>query len=362
MPRKFTTSTNSPTLLNLCNQYRLYQAESIKPPRYEIESPYVPISETNSNLLFTKEQFDMRRKVEILNYSGNSQNSKTNSATRSEIWSFLNSQISSSKVCRSNPFIKTPTTASDVPGPSMDLFLDPTVPLYNYISNREQITDFSSSIRVNDWEYVVKNDTECKTKELNTCFDILYDSTKKGRTTYRFQTPISIYLQGTKNIYSGPVFTSVHEIEVRLTNVICKPFFGDFPIISLGENVVQIPDFNFKVILPENGGDFLATKYIGDISVSNIILFTQYQYFYEIKLSFDIVVTLYDSTGSVITGQSDIVIYANQVILNLTDTNDDFYYNTFNCDFVDPNVPTFSPFDISSNPPNRPNFITYGDL
>jgi hypothetical protein len=223
-------------------------------------------------------------------------------------------------------------------------------------------SDNHNYIHVNDWEYVVKDDTECKTKELNTCFDILYDSTKKGRTTYRFQTPISIYLQGTKNIYSGPVFTSVHEIEVRLTNVICKPFFGDFPVISLGENVVQIPDFNFKVILPENGGDFLATKYIGDLSVSNIILFTQYQYFYEIKLSFDIVVTLYDSTGSVITGQSDIVVYANQVILNLTDTNDDFYYNTFNCDFVDPNVPVFTPFDISSNPPNRPNFITYGDL
>jgi hypothetical protein len=353
---------NNLTLLNLCNQYKIYLAESIHPPRYDIISPYVPISKTNPNLLFTKEQLDMRRKVEILNYSGNNQNSKTNNPTRSEIWSFLNNQTSHSKICRNNPFVKTPTTASDVPGPPMDLFLDPTVPLYNYISNRDRIADFSSSVTVNDWEYYLNNDIECNKNELTTGFDILYDSTKQGRTTYRFQTPISINLQGTKNIYSGPFFTSVREIEVRLTNVICKPFFGDFPVISLGENTVQNPNFNFKVLLPTAGGDFLATKYIGDLTVSNIILFTQYQYVYKIKLSFDIVVTLYDSIGNIITGQSDTIIYANQVIINLIDENDEYYHNTFNCAFVDPNVPAFVPFNITSDPPNRPNSIPYGDL
>lgn len=362
MPKKYTTATNSPTLLNLCNQYKLYQMHLQHPPRYDIISPYIATSPTNPTLLFTKEQLDMRRKVEILKYSGNQQNSKTNNPTRSEIWSFLNSQTSHSRICRSNPYVKIPTTASDVPGPPMDLFLDPTVPLYNYLSNRDKIDDFSSVLNVHDWNDYLDNDIECNAKELKTCFGISYNSTKQGRTKYQFQTPIAIMIQGTKNIHSGSFFSSVHEIEVQLTNVKCVPYFGDFPTFSIGSNVVKLPNFNFKVLLPDTGGDFLATKYIGDLNVSNIILFTQYQYVYEIKVSFDIAVTLYNSSGTTITSQSDTTIYSDQVIINLIDANDDYYFNTFNCSFVDPTIPAFNGFSATSNPPNRENSVSYGVL
>lgn len=362
MSTKFTTSTNNVTLLNLCKQYKLYQLESRHPPRYDIVSPYVPISTTNTNLLFTKEQLDMRRKVEIFKYSGNNQNSKTNNPTKNQIWSFLNSQTSHSKICRNNPYIKTSTTACDVPGKPMELFLEPTVPLYNYISNRDKIQDFSSSINVNDWDYHLDNDVECNTKTSEICFILSYNSTRKGRTKYSFQTPIAISLQGRKDIYSGLYFSSVHEIEIQLTNVKCVPYFGDFPTISLGTILVNIPNFNFKVLLSDKGGDFLATKYIGDVIVNNIILFTQYQYVYEIKLSFDIALTLYDSNGTIINGQSDTTIYSDQVVINLIDKNDDYYYNVFNCDFIDASIPNFSNFDVISDPPNKANYVNYGSL
>jgi len=46
----------------------------------------------------------------------------------------------------------------------------------------------------------------------------------------------------------------------------------------------------------------------------------------------------------------------------LIDANDTYYYNTYNCDFVDPSVPDFVAFDIVSKPPNTNNFVTYGSL
>lgn len=362
MPKNSKTPTNTFTLLNLCNQYKLYQIHLKHPPRYDIVSPYVAKSDTDANLLFTKEQLDMRRKVEILKYPGNQQNSKSNNPTKNNIWSFLNSQGSRSKVCRNNPYLKTSTTACDVPGRPIELFLDPTVPLYNYISNRDKIQDFSSSLRVNDWDHYLNNDIECNTKELTTCFGITYNGTRQGRTKYSFQTPISISLQGMKDINAGSLFSSVHEIDVQLTNIKCIPYFGDFPTVSLGSNSVQLSNYSFKVLLPDTGGDFLATKYIGDLNVSNIILFTQYQYVYELKLSFEIVMTLYDSNGNIINGQSDTTIFANQVVINLIDNNDIYYYNLFNCEFIDQTIPLFNPFNVTSNPPNLPNNIAYGYL
>ena len=107
-----------------------------KPPvRYNPVSPY-PQN--------TKAQLDMRRKAEILKYSNNQQNTKTNNTTKKEKWAYLvrgnSSQVVSysnyinniSTTCSSNETQPMSTTTSDVPGPPMNLYYDPTVPLYQY--------------------------------------------------------------------------------------------------------------------------------------------------------------------------------------------------------------------------------------
>ena len=107
-----------------------------KPPvRYNPVSPY-PQN--------TKAQLDMRRKAEILKYSNNQQNTKTNNITKKEKWAYLvrgnSSQVVSysnyinniATTCSSNETQPMSTTASDVPGPPMNLYYDPTVPLYQY--------------------------------------------------------------------------------------------------------------------------------------------------------------------------------------------------------------------------------------
>jgi hypothetical protein len=288
-------------------------------------------------------------------------NSKTNNATKSQKWSFLAGQTSRTTVCKDNPYGPTLTTQCDVPGPPMVLFYDPTVPLYNYINNRDKILDYSSSVQVNTWDSYIFEDAEFSSKQLTTSFDILYNSTKTGKTTYSFQTPLSIYLQGKKDIFLGPLYVSVHEIEVQITNVKCIVYYGVSPIKPLSTINVQMPSFNFKVILPSEGGDFLATKYIGNLIANNITLYTEYQYVYSVKLSFEIIIKLYNVDGNIINTQSDTTIGLYEVIANVT-KDGGYYSEVVNCDFSDPYVPTFVDFNIESNPPNGDVYIAYGDL
>jgi hypothetical protein len=104
------------------------------PPREELQpSPY--------NLGFTQQQLNMRRKYEILQYPANMQSTQTNKLTQKQAFSlavrgygqykrYSASALAQLATC---PEPRVPTTSSDVPGPSMLLYKDPNVPIYNYV-------------------------------------------------------------------------------------------------------------------------------------------------------------------------------------------------------------------------------------
>ena len=110
---------------NLLEQRRNWNAYALAPTRLKLISPY-PAN--------TKNQLDMRRKVEILKYQN--QNSKSNNLTKAQKWSQMSSgkfkNISTYAIdnnsnnlnCESDELIPTLTTACDVPGPPIYLTYD----------------------------------------------------------------------------------------------------------------------------------------------------------------------------------------------------------------------------------------------
>lgn len=103
---------------------------------------------------YTRFQLDMRRKVEILKHENNATNTKTNNLTKKQQWSMLvngntknGSQASiierellikkngNTIPCPQDEFLPTLSSASDVPGQVIVLQYDPSIPLYNYVSN-----------------------------------------------------------------------------------------------------------------------------------------------------------------------------------------------------------------------------------
>ena len=116
-----------------CQQRQNRMLYNVPMPRVETISPY-----TNSNL--TKHDLDMRRKAEILKYSGPQNSNYVKNLTKSEKFAQLvrgNSPTQKmltktiSQFCDSsmNHYL---TSSSDVPGPIIPLYLDVNIPLYNF--------------------------------------------------------------------------------------------------------------------------------------------------------------------------------------------------------------------------------------
>ena len=95
---------------------------------------------------FKRSELDMRRKVEILKYQNNATNTKTNNFSKKQQWSMLVNGVSKNQSqvkikennsinCPLDEFIPKLTTASDVPGNVIMLQYNPSIPLYNYVSN-----------------------------------------------------------------------------------------------------------------------------------------------------------------------------------------------------------------------------------
>jgi hypothetical protein len=130
--------------LKMRNRFKLI---NVPPQRYDNlqNSPY-------TNNAFTQDQLNMRRKAEVLKYSANQSNTKTNNLTKKEKWAQLVNGASQKRnlsysyigenlipgttnyvqTCPSGTTIYTPTYASNIPGPIMNLYEDPNVPLYMY--------------------------------------------------------------------------------------------------------------------------------------------------------------------------------------------------------------------------------------
>ena len=133
---------------NALNNYAVVQDQKKKlallhtpPNRFTPVSPYGkavanPSTRKKPQLVFTKEQLDMRRKAEILKHKGVSGGTKTNDLTQKERFALLSRGIgiTSAFSFKDSTLPNRPTwsSASDVPGAPTFLYFDNRVPLYNY--------------------------------------------------------------------------------------------------------------------------------------------------------------------------------------------------------------------------------------
>jgi hypothetical protein len=341
-------ATNSATNSNLCKEYLKYMQYNVPLPRYTPVSPY------GKSQSYTKYDLDMRRKAEVLKYR--SLASQDNGTTKTQKLAFLFNNVTRlkhiidrSQACEN---IVSSSTACDVPGPPVNLYLDEKVPLYNYIKTYT-FGDFSDTVGILNWSTDTDEDLPFDNGKADILFSIIYNNTKSGFTTYSFKSPVAIFIEGTKNPSPPPGATPVKRISVQIIKINVLVLYADNYIKFLTLPVLTRPNPSIlEIELANDATDFTASKYIGAISVSNLKLITQYQYVYDISLKFTLKTTLYDSTGSVISGQSDTTV-TGSIIANLGKTAED----TFNlyedgCTITNPALPAPVPFNVTSVPPN----------
>ena len=122
---------DNPVLAALLQQKNERKRVNIPPTRFSLVNPYRTFTgQTSISNGITQEHLNMRRKAEILKYK-----SKNGTQTASQRYaSIVRGTGSRSVTTNSCDRIPKPSSASGIPGPSVDLVLDPTVPLYNFHS------------------------------------------------------------------------------------------------------------------------------------------------------------------------------------------------------------------------------------
>lgn len=288
---------------SFCQQRRLIQMFNVPLARFTPANPY-------TSTQFTKMQLDMRRKVEVLKYSSNRSSTQTNNLTKRERFALLvrggipspSQEIlqSNTNACVGDELIPTSTTSSDVPGPPMFLFEDPTVPLYNYSDfNTRSYPDFVPT-DLERWQFVMNPDTLVYDNETNIIYYlIINERINKPLYTYNIVTPVGLTVTG--SIPPGYVKPSGFDgnVSLKINSASLIIYYNN----SLVKTVVPVSLSNFAIIInipTSNTGSlplsFRFTQFLGNLAFNNVQLYTVPSYVYTFSLSVDIAI-VQNNTG-----------------------------------------------------------------
>lgn len=336
------------SILTLCAQRKQQQQFNYLnlPPRIEsqTDSPYL-----NGNV--TKLQLDMRRKAEVLQY--NKGNTKANQMTKKQKFALVmngkaqpvskryisaNTDISNAQAisltCNNKNFpITTPSSACGVPNDYINnintLFMDPNIPLYNYI-NPVQTRSYGFSnaplttnvIQYSNYTNVNTNNTTATSSKISTIE--FTDAIENPTYTLSISNiPLALNIYGELDISGTQVNTDFQiqilpdiQLNVLYNNQLAtanSTFNYQTSVDIYTEYTIDIST-NIK----NDGHTFSGSFFIGYLSISNITLFADPGYFYDFQLLMNVEYPSSINIGTKINSIKNINAY---VIANITADN-----------------------------------------
>ena len=309
-------STIDLCLNSICQQRRKQLLFNVPPIRYNPVSPYVQFPQ------YTQSDYDMRRKAEILKYNANKTNTKTNNFTKAEKWNQLvngknqsnsypyivstgyydnkKNYISANiinkyttvNIC--NPdLIPTPTSSSGIPGKVIYLINDETVPLYNY-STKFNSYGITTTETTDNYNYIKYDDVFILNQNYNTLFSLeILNNNDENTQSFSFKTPMSIYFTNDVlgNVYNGNIIydISARNLNVNIDDIQVKVYYNNETVNIINANVYYANSYNtITYDLSYNStnkySSYSGEIYVGMLEVSNIYLYTEPGYVYDIKL------------------------------------------------------------------------------
>jgi hypothetical protein len=260
--------------------------------RLNIISPY--IYATNNQLVYTQNDFNMRRKAEILKYNNNSNLNNNNK----QKYSFLSKKTTKTKKCPDSNNAK-PSSSSDVPGKIIQLSENTDVPLYKYKDISKQFTfsniPFDNFKRIFD-QFPFFNTFNNNDAEVN-IMDIIILNPDNNQFRFNFSIPICIQFEADFEPIQN-INTDIATAQIAIFSSLLKVFYSDSLISenniayrSEPEVSSDIVKSTFSVSLDfqtSETGKIRFSQYVGNIIVNNVTLQTITQYVYTILLKTNI--------------------------------------------------------------------------
>jgi hypothetical protein len=318
-------------LTTICNQRKQQMLFNKPLPRYDPISPYPQ---------YTQAELDMRRKAEILKYSSSSSSSQTNNLTRKEKWAKIsNAKYSGNTLfCPNDLYLPTLTSSCDVPGPISILRNVGSVPLYNYATKTNSFA-ISNQISTENYYYIMKDNVSIKANT-ETSIALLNIKNNQDSNIHQFsiQTPFCFYISGSNISPVGNL-----DLQLLINSMSVINYYGTGRSLAIN----GVPKYSYSTmaipinltLTPPNSIDlfsFSAFVYGGILNLSNINLYTQPGFIYDIRLSFNPNLFSSNKLNTSITNNTTVSIYSNltsNLYTNIVSPNGMPFGNrsTYNC-------------------------------
>jgi hypothetical protein len=261
--------------------------------------PLTRFTPTNPYASHTKFQLDMRRKAEILKYSSNKLSTQTNNLTKSQKYALLvrgrlppvsqslkdeKTQNPNTKIICDSSQIQMPTTSSNVPGKVMNLYLDETVPLYNYSNFNARTYSNYVPTDSDPWQFVVLNDVPIGLSS-NTANNenvttgniyhlIIRNNINEPKSNFKIVTPISLSVSGETTSSS-----------ITLTDASLSVFYNTRFVKSIRATYESKINFSWNNITTSSTQPYSNIK---NLVFDDVLLYTVATYAYTFTLNMNI--------------------------------------------------------------------------
>lgn len=289
----------------ICDQRKLLQLFNKPLPRYTPISPYPA---------YTQFQLNMRRKAEILRYSSNTSSSQTNNLTRKEKWAKLaNARNNKIVYCPNDLALPTLSTSCDVPGPITVLYHDKTVPLYNFASNTAAYA-VDNTTEIINYSYKMSDNISILSNNESTIATLYIQNNQNTPIhTFSIETPIAFYINGSNINKISP-----YDLQILLSSISLITYYsGQETLVFNDPPTYQFNTMNTPINLTlnppssANPYSFSAFVWAGILKISNINLYTEPGFIYDIKLSFNSFISSSNTSNSSIINNTNVYMYSN---------------------------------------------------
>ena len=305
--------------------------------RNGVENPYTQ---------FTKEQLDMRRKMEVLKYDTGSKKGKL---TKKDKWAQLvrGNYNTNRMSIPADARVSLSSITAGIPGDPIQMVENTQVPLYGFKSNNSAPGTGTEYVQdVPDWSVSYDINRICfpllaqNTTKLSTLY--IRPSIKSPYYTYRYTTPMVANIQG---VYL-PIDTSGSIITATVSPLVFKVYYNESQVqnninmvSSLTNNTVQIKltpqvDTTDPTIETYN---FSANIKVGDLIANNVFLYTSPNYVYTFRLSYNVDINITGSNSAM--SSANIEKRIQYRLISNSDTASSSL-NQVNCVFLTNEVPS----------------------
>jgi hypothetical protein len=225
---------------------------------------------------YTKEQLDMRRKTEILQYKKSS-SQITDQMTRKGRYAKLFTIAGNNNICPADLYLPSLTSSSNVPGPITTLQYDKDIPLYNYATGEDNYANLTPNIN-SAFELYSENNVLVPNDSTVTVASILINNPSNTTSSFTINIPIGIYISAEvsgSNIYDASFYIPEVTFGVYYTGKLVPETYKSSNAFS--NKFVRVISNNSNAI-------FSGTLYLGSFTTT-ITLPTQKGFLYEFRMS-----------------------------------------------------------------------------